>query len=59
MTLDREGEGFKISRSDLDLVATVPGIDPERFAEIAANAKATCPVSKLLNAEISLTHRLT
>jgi osmotically inducible protein OsmC len=58
VTLDREGEGFTISRSDLDLVATVPGIDPERFAEIAADAKANCPVSKLLNAEISLTHRL-
>ena len=58
VTLEKEGEGFRISRSDLDLLATVPGIDPERFAEIAADAKANCPVSKLLNAEITLTHRL-
>ena len=58
VTLEREGEGFTISRSDLDLVATVPGIAPERFAEIAADAKANCPVSKLLNAEITLSHRL-
>jgi osmotically inducible protein OsmC len=58
VTLDREGEGFKISRSDLELVASVPGIEEARFAEIAADAKANCPVSKLLNAEISLTHKL-
>ena len=50
--LDKEGDGFKISRSDLRLVANVPGIDEARFAAIAADAKANCPVSKLLNAEI-------
>jgi osmotically inducible protein OsmC len=58
VTIDREGEGFRITRSDLELNATVPGIDPERFAAIAADAKANCPVSKLLNAEVSLTHHL-
>ena len=56
--LDKDGDGFSITRSDLTLTARVPGIDPERFAEIAADAKANCPVSKLLNAEISLEHRL-
>ena len=50
--LDKDGDGFKISRSDLRLVAHVPGIDEARFAAIAADAKANCPVSKLLNAEI-------
>jgi lipoyl-dependent peroxiredoxin len=50
--LDKEGDGFRISRSDLRLVANVPGIDEARFAAIAADAKANCPVSKLLNAEI-------
>ena len=50
--LDREGDGFTISRSDLSLTATVAGIDQERFAAIAADAKANCPVSKLLKAEI-------
>jgi osmotically inducible protein OsmC len=50
--LDKDGDGFTISRSDLSLTATVPGIDEARFREIAADAKANCPVSKLLKAEI-------
>ncbi len=58
VTLDKDGDGFKITRSDLTLTASVPGIDPEQFASIAADAKANCPISKLLNAEISLTHTL-
>ena len=52
--LDQDGDGFKISRSDLSLQAQVDGIDQDRFREIAQGAKAGCPVSKLLNAEISL-----
>jgi osmotically inducible protein OsmC len=52
VTLDKEGDGFRIARSDLSLAANVPGIDEARFAAIAADAKANCPVSKLLNAEI-------
>lgn len=56
--LEKEGEGFKVSRSDLSLHATVLGIDAARFAEIAEEAKANCPISKLLNAEITLEHRL-
>ena len=58
VTLDKDGEGFSITRSDLDLTATVDGIDADQFAAIAADAKANCPVSKVLNAEITLTHRL-
>lgn len=53
--LDREGEGFAISRSDLELTASVPGIDEARLRELAEGAKANCPVSKLLKAEMSLT----
>jgi lipoyl-dependent peroxiredoxin len=56
--LEKEGDGFKVSRSDLQLDAAVPGVDPERFAELAEEAKANCPISKLLNAEITLEHRL-
>lgn len=56
--LDKEGEGFKVSRSDLMLEAKVPGIDAERFRQIAEEAKANCPISKLLNAKITLEHRL-
>ena len=58
ITLDQKDGGFTITRSDLDLKAKVPGIDPAKFAEIAADAKAHCPVSKVLNAEVSLTHSL-
>ena len=52
--LDKDGDGFKVSRSDLSLQAQVPGIDEARFRELAEGAKANCPISKLLNAEISL-----
>ncbi|TPG19975.1 OsmC family peroxiredoxin [Sphingomonas koreensis] len=58
VTLDKEGEGFAITRSDLELTATVAGIDADKFAEIAADAKANCPVSKVLDCEITLTHTL-
>jgi osmotically inducible protein OsmC len=50
--LEPEGEGFKVSRSDLTLTAKVAGIDEDRFRTIAEGAKANCPISKLLNAEI-------
>ncbi|MET3827649.1 MULTISPECIES: OsmC family protein [Sphingomonas] len=58
VTLDKDGDGFTITKSALDLKATVDGIDPAKFEEIAAGAKANCPVSKVLNAEITLTHSL-
>ncbi len=56
--LEQDGGGWKVSRSDLSLDATVSGIDEGRFAELAEEAKANCPISKLLNAEMKLEHRL-
>jgi peroxiredoxin, OsmC subfamily len=56
--LEQGDGGFVITRSDLVLEAKVPGIDADEFARIAEEAKKTCPVSKLLNAEITLEHRL-
>jgi lipoyl-dependent peroxiredoxin len=56
--LEKEGEGFKVSRSDLVLSARIEGIEEGRFREIAEGAKAGCPISKLLNAEISLDYTL-
>lgn len=47
-----------ITKSHLEVAATVPGITAEKFAECAADAKANCPVSKLLNAEITLDAKL-
>lgn len=56
--LEQQDGGFTITRSDLTLTASVPGIDPAEFERLAQEAKANCPVSKLLNAEITLTHTL-
>jgi osmotically inducible protein OsmC len=54
VTLEPEGQGFRISRSALTLRATVPGIDEAAFAAMASAAEKNCPVSKVLNAEITL-----
>lgn len=58
VTVDKDGDGFTITSSKLNLKAKVPGISADEFARIAEDAKANCPVSKLLNTEISLTHEL-
>ncbi|MBI5423603.1 MAG: OsmC family protein [Opitutae bacterium] len=47
-------KGWTITASRLTLKAQVPGIAPEKFQEVAAKAKANCPISRVLNAEISL-----
>jgi osmotically inducible protein OsmC len=52
--LDKEGDGFRVTRSDLQLIATIPGVEEARLRELAEGAKANCPISKLLNAEMSL-----
>ena len=57
--LDKEGEGFRIVRSDLELTADVPGVDDDTLRRLADDAKANCPVSKLLNAEMELEVRST
>ena len=56
--LDAEGQGFRISRSALTLDAEVPGIDQARFEELARVAEKNCPVSKVLNAEITMSFTL-
>ena len=54
VTLDKVGDGFAVTKSHLTLSATIPNIDQAKFQELAGKAKAGCPISKLLNAEISL-----
>ena len=51
--LDKDGDGFKVSRSDLTLSANV-ALDEARLRELAEDAKKNCPISKLLNAEMNL-----
>ncbi len=47
-------EDGAITKSELVVKAQVPGISKEKFDEVAADAKANCPVSKVLNAQISM-----
>jgi len=58
ISLEQKDDGFAITTSHLDLTATISGITEEQFQELAGQAKAGCPVSKLLNAEITLTAKL-
>ena len=58
VTVESEGSGFKISKAALELEAEVPSISKEQFGEIAQAAKAGCPVSKVLNADITLDWKL-
>jgi lipoyl-dependent peroxiredoxin len=55
--IEQEGEGFTVTRSDLDLTADVPSIDDKRLRSLAEDAKRTCPISKLLRADMELTVR--
>lgn len=58
--LEKVGEGFKITRIELDTQAVVPGIDEAAFQEIAEAAKIGCPISQtLIGVDISLSARLT
>ena len=54
VTLDKVADGFAITSVHLTLNAKIPGASREKFEELAQKAKAGCPVSKLLNAEITL-----
>ena len=54
VTLDKVDDGFAITAVHLTLKAKVPGATQATFAELAGKAKAGCPVSKLLNAAITL-----
>jgi osmotically inducible protein OsmC len=51
-------KGWTITASNLALQARIPGIDAATFAEIAAKAKANCPVSRVLNATVTLDAKL-
>lgn len=54
VTLTAQDGGFTVTKSALALTATVPGLSDEDFQRIAAEAKENCPLSKLLNCEITL-----
>jgi lipoyl-dependent peroxiredoxin len=58
ITLEKVGEGFSITASHLEVTATIPGADAAKFEEVANKAKAGCPVSKVLNAKITMNAKL-
>jgi osmotically inducible protein OsmC len=51
-------KGWTVTASHLVLKASIPGIDAAKFDELAAKAKANCPISRLLNATITLDAKL-
>ena len=58
LSLDQVQGNWTITAIHLALSAKIPGIDGEKFAEIVADAKANCPVSRVLNAKITMDAKL-
>jgi osmotically inducible protein OsmC len=58
VTLEPEGKGFKISKSALTMRGNVPSLGEAEFSRIAGEAEKNCPVSKVLNATITVDAKL-
>ena len=58
LTLDKLEAGWTVTKIHLDVTARIPGADKAAFDKAAENAKAGCPISRLLKAEITMTARL-
>lgn len=58
VTLEEQSDGFAVTAVHLDMTARIPNINPAKFEEIAEKAKLGCPISKLLNADITLDAKL-
>ena len=58
ITLEKQDDGFAVTASYLNVKATIPGATEEQFRRLAEKAKATCPISKLMNAEITIEAKL-
>ncbi len=58
LTLDKTDAGFTITAVHLDVTASIPNIDATKFDEIAGGAKKGCPVSRVLNANITMSAHL-
>jgi osmotically inducible protein OsmC len=59
-TVEKVGDGFKITRMRLEVTARVPGLDRDTFKDVAEATKSGCPVSQALlgNVELELEARL-
>ena len=58
ITLAKDGGGFSITKSHLNLIAKIPGADQAKFDTAVKNAELGCPVSKLFKAEITVSAHL-
>ena len=58
VTMEKKEAGFTVTAVHLDVTAKVPGADQQAFETAAGNAKTGCPISRLLNAEITMDARL-
>jgi osmotically inducible protein OsmC len=58
VTLEKVASGWAVTSSHLDVTARVPGADSAAFRKAADEAKVNCPISRLLNAEISMDAKL-
>jgi osmotically inducible protein OsmC len=58
VTLEKLEGGFAVTESHLDVIAKIPGGDQAKFDQAAKNAKEGCPISKLLNAKITMDAKL-
>jgi osmotically inducible protein OsmC len=58
LTMEKLDSGWTITASHLDVVAKVPGADAATFQQYAEGAEKGCPVSKVLNAKITMSAKL-
>jgi osmotically inducible protein OsmC len=58
VTLEKLDSGWTVTSSHLDVVARIPGATADAFTTAANNAKAGCPISKLLNAKVTMDAKL-
>lgn len=54
ISLEKKGDGFAVTGSHLTLTAKIPAVEETKFKELADKAKEGCPISKLLDVEITL-----
>lgn len=58
VTLEQQGGGFTVTASHLDVTVSIPNANEAAFLEAAHKAKTNCPISKLLNARITMDAKL-
>ena len=58
LTMDKLDSGWTVTQSHLDVTVKIPGADKSKFEAAAGAAKAGCPISRLLNAKITMNAKL-